>query len=150
MAYSIRKATSDDLTLLADHNQAMALETENRQLDRLTVTEGVRAVLNDPQKGHYWVAEYEGAVVANLMITIEWSDWRNAPVWWFQSVYVKPEHRGKSLFSRMYRHIEAEARSSGVRELRLYVEKTNEHAQMVYRKLGMEQSHYYMFEAPLD
>lgn len=149
MDFLIRKATIDDLSILADHNQAMAMETENRELPRLTITEGIRAVLTDPRKGHYWVAEAEGKVVANLMITIEWSDWRNSPVWWFQSVYVRPEFRGKGIFRKMYQKIADDARENGVPELRLYVEKSNVRAQKVYQALGMQESHYYMYEVDL-
>ncbi|HHG84186.1 MAG TPA: GNAT family N-acetyltransferase [Bacteroidetes bacterium] len=150
MNYHLRIALLSDLTALADHNQAMALETENRELSRPVIEAGLKAVLSDPQKGFYLVATHEdGRVAGNLMITFEWSDWRNAPMWWFQSVYIRPTDRGVGLFKKMYLHILEMARSKGVKEVRLYVDKTNEHAQRVYESLGMKQSHYFMYEIDL-
>ncbi len=150
MKYTIRNAELKDLPRLADHNQAMARETEDRELSREVLEAGLQEVLTHPEKGFYLVMEHEGEVVANLMVTIEWSDWRNAPMWWFQSVYVRPEHRGKGLFGQMYHEVMFQARAAGVKELRLYVEKTNTRAQRVYEKLGMEESHYLMYEVPVE
>ena len=142
----IRKAQLSDLARLVEHNQMMAQETEDRTLDHDTLKAGLQAVLHDPNKGFYLVAEDNGAVIANLMITFEWSDWRNGQMWWFQSVFVRPEARGQGVFARMYAHVLDMAKAEGVKELRLYVEKTNVRAQEVYRRLGMEASHYDMWE----
>lgn len=150
MNYAIRKAKAADKAILADHNQAMARETEDRELNRETIEAGLASVLGDPSKGFYLVAEWDGQIVGNLMVTIEWSDWRNAPMWWFQSVYIRPEHRGKGLFSKMYREVMSAAKAAGAKELRLYVEKTNVHAQKVYEALGMAESHYLMYEVVVD
>lgn len=147
MKYNLRKATLDDLVVLADHNQAMALETENKTLDREVLENGLATVLADKSKGFYLVAlDDSDQVAANLMITIEWSDWRNAPIWWFQSVYVRTEHRRKGIFAQMYQEVKAMAKKAGVPELRLYVEQENTNAQKVYEQLGMSQSHYLMYE----
>lgn len=149
MHFQLRTATPADLQILLDHNQAMAMETENRHLKDEVIRAGLSAVLNDPSKGFYLVAEDDGTVVGNLMITFEWSDWRNGIMWWFQSVYVKPDYRGKGVFKQMYQHIMSEAKANDVRELRLYVEKENVRAQKVYEALGMAESHYLMYEIEL-
>ena len=146
MNYTIRNAGIHDVAVLADHNQAMAVETEDRHLNREIIEAGLQEVLSHPEKGFYMVAEAEGQIVANLMITVEWSDWRNAPMWWFQSVYVRPEHRQQGVFKLMYQEVMDQARNQGVKELRLYVEKSNVRAQKVYEQLGMAESHYLMYE----
>jgi len=142
----IRKAELADHAAIVAHNQAMAWETEERQLPQETVEAGVMAVLKDPNKGFYLVAEREGEVIGNLMITYEWSDWRNGWMWWFQSVYVKDAFRGKKVFAQLYAATMQMAQSAEAKELRLYVEKTNLCAQAVYKALGMEASHYDMWE----
>ena len=126
----------------------MAKETEDKTLDQQTLTRGVAAILNDSKKGFYLVAEIESNIVASLMITFEWSDWRNAMFWWVQSVYVVPEYRRRGLYSGLYRHAQALAKNaeSQVCGFRLYVEQDNKKAQATYQKLGMRQSHYLMFE----
>lgn len=146
MPYHLRNAFLPDLAVLADHNQAMAEETEGRTLDRKTIEAGLHAVISDPHKGFYLIAEEDGVTVGNLMITFEWSDWRNGMMWWFQSVYIQPDHRKKGLFRQMYQHILDLARQKNVREVRLYVDKDNVAAQKVYESLGMTQSHYLMYE----
>jgi len=125
----------------------MALETENLALDRDTVIKGVEAVLGDPSKGRYFVAEDAGQVVASLLITYEWSDWRNGNVWWLQSLYVVPEWRRKGVFKEMFRVITQKVCSDdGVKGIRLYVDKANTVAQETYRSLGMNGDHYLMYE----
>lgn len=143
---TIRPATKADFTVLVANNQAMAMETENRQLDNQILSGGVQNLLDDPNKGFYIVAEENGQVVGNLMITKEWSDWRNGDMWWFQSVFVHPEHRGKGIFKALYQHVMALAKENGIKELRLYVEHDNVVAQKVYAALGMAKSHYDMWE----
>ena len=150
MEYALRRADLEDLAVLADHNQAMAAETEDLILERETIENGLRSVLEDSGKGFYLVAEVDGQVVGNLMITVEWSDWRDAPLWWFQSVYVRQEFRGKGVFSRMYQWVMEEARAKGVPGLRLYVEQGNVAAHRVYERLGMMKSHYLMYEARVE
>lgn len=144
---SIRKAGAADADTIVNFNVAMALETEDKGLDRELVTKGVQAVIEDPGKGFYLLAEFEGRIVGQLMVTFEWSDWRNGNFWWIQSVYVVPELRGKKIFSILYREVEAMAKQqSGVPGLRLYVEKDNSVARKVYVNMGMSESDYRMYE----
>jgi len=143
----IREATPADAEIIADYNAAMAHETEHLELDRERLLGGVRSILGDPAKGVYWVAESGGRVIGQMMITYEWSDWRNGNFWWIQSVYVHPDFRGQGVFRRIYEHVLERARaSSGVCGLRLYVESDNESAQRTYEKMGMTRTRYQMFE----
>ncbi len=143
---TIRKATPEDTLIIIDFQQRMAWETEQLALVQETVTNGVNAVFDDPSLGQYWVAEDNGNAVASLLITNEWSDWRNTNVWWFQSVYVLPSFRRTGIFRSMYLHIKAEAEKNGVAGLRLYVESNNSRAQKTYEALGMKSEHYKMYE----
>jgi ribosomal protein S18 acetylase RimI-like enzyme len=144
---NIRIATVADAPVLVEFNQAMALETEGKQLSADVLSKGVAAVFDDEQKGFYVVAEDEGRVVGCLLITFEWSDWRNGWFWWIQSVYVRPEARGKSVYSNLYAFVKEKAAAEGnVCGFRLYVDRENEHAQRVYEKLGMELSNYLSYE----
>jgi GNAT superfamily N-acetyltransferase len=143
----IRIATAPDAVELIRFNQAMALETEGKTLSAEVLSPGVEAVFADPQKGFYVVANDNGTIVGGLLITYEWSDWRNKWFWWIQSVYILPEARGIGLYSRLYQFVKQLAEQRGdVCGFRLYVEKENTHAQAVYEKLGMNNSHYLMFE----
>jgi GNAT superfamily N-acetyltransferase len=142
----IRPATVADLEFLVSGNVGLALETENVTLDRGLLREGVLALLEGRAPGAYWVAEREGAVVGQLLITFEWSDWRNRMVWWIQSVYVSPEARQHGVFRALYAHVRSEAMASGAGGLRLYVDTTNMRAQKVYAVLGMNGDHYRVFE----
>src|SRR6188768_2874549 len=99
---NVRLATKDDIQALVGFNQAMALETEGRKLEASVLTPGVAAVFEDTNKGFYVVAEDDGPVVGGLLITYEWSDWRNKWFWWIQSVYILPEFRGRSIYRAMY------------------------------------------------
>ncbi len=147
---TVRRATVADAKNLVAFNQAMALETENKQLDSEKITNGVNAVFADEKKGFYVVAESEnGEIVGGLMITFEWSDWRSAWFWWIQSVYILPEFRGKSVYSKLYNFVKSEAEKSDVCGIRLYVERDNINAQNVYKHQGMHESHYLMFETEL-
>ena len=125
----------------------MALETEGKTLDESLVTPGVAAVFATPDKGFYIVAEIDGAVVGSLLITYEWSDWRNATFLWIQSVFVDADYRRQGVYTAMHNHVlsltEADEGLCGVR---LYVERTNLAAQQTYKSLGMDHSHYDMYE----
>ena len=143
----VRMASAADAEAFVRFNCAMALETENKTLDESIVGPGVRAVFENPTRGFYVVAESAGRIAAALMVTFEWSDWRNASFWWIQSVYVTPEFRRRGLYRRLYDFVRERARSEGdVCGFRLYVEKDNVAAQKVYEALGMSASDYLMYE----
>lgn len=142
----IRKAIPADAELIIEFQQKMAWETEQLHLRHDIITQGVKAVFEVPSHGQYWVAESENKVVASLLITYEWSDWRNANVWWFQSVYVLPSYRRKGIFRSLYNKIRYEAEILGIAGLRLYVETNNLKARHTYETLGMKSDHYTMYE----
>ncbi|BBE18822.1 protein export cytoplasm protein SecA ATPase RNA helicase [Aquipluma nitroreducens] len=143
----IRQAKESDSASIVEFQLAMAWETEELQLDEPTVIKGVAAVFEDPAKGIYYVAETEGKVVGSLLTTFEWSDWRNGTVLWIQSVYVRPEYRKRSIFSKLYKHIQEKVNGNrDLRGIRLYADKTNILAHGVYEHLGMTAEHYQMFE----
>ena len=148
MNFKIRPATGADAKIIAAFQVAMARETEEKLLDALTVTAGVENVLQNPNLGHFLVATDEkNTVIAALLITFEWSEWRNGQFWWIQSVYVVPEARGSGIFRALFAEVKKRAQSSEmVCGLRLYVERDNQKAQAVYTKLGMEETPYRIFE----
>ena len=128
----------------------MALETEDKHLDTDIVRPAVESIFDDKTKGFYVVAEEGSEVDGALLVTYEWSDWRNAWWWWVQSVYIRPEARGKRIYSQLYDFVKAHAAEAGnVYGIRLYVENENTHAQRVYEKLGMQQSPYKMYDEVL-
>jgi len=141
-----REAGVTDAGAIIEFQLAMARETESIELDEPAVTRGVHAVFDDPSRGRYFVAETEGTVIASLLITYEWSDWRNGNVWWIQSVYVRPAFRRRGVYAGMYQHVRAIAESENVRGIRLYVDRRNTLAQDVYRRSGMNGEHYLVFE----
>ena len=143
---TVRPATPADLDVLVAGNADMAAETEQLQLDLPTLRRGVSAVLDGRAPGRYWVAEHDGRVVGQLLITYEWSDWRDRPVWWIQSVHVARDARRLGVFRTLYAFIRDEARRDGAGGLRLYVDETNTRAQAVYASLGMHGGHYRVFE----
>jgi GNAT superfamily N-acetyltransferase len=144
---SCRKASDADAGTITRFQIAMALETEKLRLDPATCALGVRAVFDDPRKGAYYACEKDGEVIASLLILPEWSDWRNGEVWWIHSVYVLPEHRGSGAFRALYEHVRSlVAADDRLRGLRLYVDKSNLSAQKVYKKIGMTDEHYSLFE----
>ena len=146
----IRSATPDDISEIAQFNIAMAQETEERQLDPEIIRSGVAGVIQDHARGFYLIAERDQVAVGSLLITFEWSDWRNGTLWWIQSVYVKPEHRRTGVFKALYDAVIARARTAkSVRGIRLYVEQENLDAQSVYQKLSMQKTPYQMFERML-
>jgi GNAT superfamily N-acetyltransferase len=142
-----RKASAQDREAITGFQIAMALETESLRLDPATCALGVGAVFRDPRKGAYYVCEKDGRAIASMLIIPEWSDWRNGEVWWIHSVYVLPGERGNGAFRKLYEHVQGIVRSTdGLRGLRLYVDKTNVSAQKVYKKIGMTDEHYALFE----
>ena len=146
----IRSACTDDISDIAQFNIAMAQETEERQLDPDTIQSGVSGVIQNHAHGFYLIAERDQVAVGSLLITFEWSDWRNGTLWWIQSVYVKPEHRRTGVFKALYDAVIARARAAkSVRGIRLYVEQENLDAQSVYQKLSMQKTPYQMFERML-
>ncbi len=146
MTIIIRDAIRSDIDFLVECNAAMALETERKALDRAVLTRGTQAVFDDPRRGFYLIAERDGESVGCLLITFEWSDWRDGDWWWFQSVYVLPHARRGGVFRALYHEVERRARATpGVVGLRLYVERDNAHAQRTYESLGMEEEPYKIF-----
>ncbi len=144
---TVRKATTKDIPTIILFQQKMAWETEGIHLDPSVLTEGVKNIFQDVNRGEYYVADENETVVGSLMTTYEWSDWRNGTVLWIQSVYIDKGHRGKGIYKKMYEHIQQIVKKSpDLRGIRLYVDKTNESAQRVYEKLGMNGEHYQVFE----
>jgi GNAT superfamily N-acetyltransferase len=144
MAILTRGAKAEDVPFLVECNAAMAWETEHKTLDRDVLTRGTRAVFDDPRRGFYLVAELDGEPAGCLLVTYEWSDWRNGDWWWFQSVYVTSAARRGGVFRALYAEVERRARAAGAVGLRLYVERDNERAQRTYASLGMEEEPYRM------
>jgi ribosomal protein S18 acetylase RimI-like enzyme len=142
----VRRATRADLDVIVAGNVTLAEETEQVKLDPATLREGVLALLEDRAPGRYWVAEENGQVVGQLLITYEWSDWRNRLVWWIQSVHVADEARKRGVFRALYMFVRQEAQAAGAGGLRLYVHTDNTRAQAVYSALGMDGNHYRVFE----
>jgi GNAT superfamily N-acetyltransferase len=142
-----RGAEPNDLTVIVEFQEAMARETEHIDLDHQICSRGVQAVFDDPPRGRYFVAESNGKVVASLLITYEWSDWRNGVVWWIQSVYVRREMRKQGVYAGLYQHVQRMAAADpSVKGIRLYVDRRNADAQEVYRRMGMNGEHYLVFE----
>jgi len=143
---TIRPAVREDAPSIVDVQKKMAMETENLALEDEKVIPGVNAVFSDPSKGKYYVAADGNKVVASMLITKEWSDWRNAWVWWIQSVYVMPGYRRMGVFSRLYEFVRQELLMQNAAGLRLYVEPGNIAARKTYEDLGMKTGHYLMYE----
>ena len=142
----IREAGKTDIPILVQHNQALANETENIELSTKTILSGVSKAL-DRDDCHYFVAEFNSEVAGQIMITYEWSDWRNGVMWWIQSVYVRPEYRNKGVFRALFTHIEQLARNrADVKALRLYVMQNNQSGKNTYKALGMRDSRYIVYE----
>jgi GNAT superfamily N-acetyltransferase len=142
----VREATGLDALALVRFNECLALETENIRLETGKVVAGVRAVLEDPHRGTYLVAERGGTVVGGLLITYEWSDWRNASFIWIQSVYVEPSSRRQGVFTRLFQAVQEIAESPAYCGVRLYMEETNESARAAYARLGLRQRGYVVLE----
>lgn len=142
----LRPAGPEDVDRIVLFNQAMARESEGRELDRGVLRAGVESLLSDPARGTYYVAEREGTVVGQLLVTTEWSDWRDAEIWWIQSVYVSREARRTGVYRALHDYVRRRARASGAAGLRLYVDRDNRPARETYAELGMRESHYVMYE----
>ena len=143
----IREGRLEDVPVIVEYNQRMAMETEGKELDSATVAKGVEQGLRQPEKCRFFVAEAEGMVIGQAMITYEWSDWDNRDLWWIQSVYVHPGHRRRGVFTKLYRHIESLAvEKDQVRALRLYVKEDNAVGQATYKKLNMSYTGYHVYE----
>ena len=142
-----REANLRDARDIVDFQIAMARETEDFELNRYICSRGVEAVFEDRTLGRYFVAESGSELVASLLITFEWSDWRNGIVWWIQSVYVRPEARGQRVYAGLYEFVKNLAENNEtVKGIRLYVDQRNTRAQEVYTRLGMNGEHYRVFE----
>ncbi|HLP44977.1 MAG TPA: GNAT family N-acetyltransferase [Candidatus Deferrimicrobium sp.] len=143
----IRKAELRDVKIIAEFNIRVAKETENKVLDPEIALLGAKAIIKDPHKGFYLVAEMKGEIVGQLMVTNEWSDWRNKLFLWIQSVYVKADFRKQGIFTALFHYLKDIARyKKNVAGLRLYVEKSNDIAHKVYEELGMVIPSYDIYE----
>ncbi|HKJ69205.1 MAG TPA: N-acetyltransferase [bacterium] len=143
----IREATEADAVVLTEFNRAMARETENLDLNYHTVLAGVNYLLNHPEYGFYVVAEQGNDIAGTLMITYEWSDWRNGLYWWIQSLYVLPHFRRQGIFRRFFQYLAEQAAEHGnVAGIRLYVENDNSIAQEAYESAGMKRTTYTVYE----
>ncbi len=146
---TVRAARPDDAAVLVDWNAAMALETEGRELDRERLRRGVAGLFEDPRRGRYIVAERGGEVVGSLLVTYEWSDWRDADFFWIQSVYVRADARRSGVYRALHDEVRNLARADGACGIRLYVERDNTGAQTVYERVGMRASDYRLYEEDL-
>ena len=144
--YEITVGTNNDINAIAAFQVAMAMESEGTTLDLERVTRGVTMAMVDEAKGKYIVARIDGKAVGSLMLTREWSDWNCQWYWWIQSVYVEPQHRKKGVYKAMYSKVKEMAQAENVSQVRLYVDKTNTSAQKAYQRLGMDETHYLMYE----
>lgn len=144
--YEITVGTTNDINAIAAFQVAMAMESEGTTLNLERVTRGVTMAMADDAKGRYIVARIDGKAVGSLMLTREWSDWNCQWYWWIQSVYVEPQHRKKGVYKAMYSKVKQMAQAENVSQVRLYVDKTNTSAQQAYQRLGMDETHYLMYE----
>ncbi|MEY4875982.1 MAG: hypothetical protein RL708_1131 [Bacteroidota bacterium] len=145
-----RLSTLADAPIIASFNKAMAFETEQKKLDNELALLGVENLMKQPQYGFYVVTEIDSEIISSLMITYEWSDWRNSLIWWIQSVYVKPEHRKQGAFKRMLVFVEQLAKQQNINCIRLYMEKDNRTAHQVYLQNNFIETDYLMFEKNMD
>lgn len=146
---TVRPGRRSDAATIAVFNIRMARETEDVRLDPSLIERGVIAIFEEPSRGTYFIAEIDGAAAGCLMVTHEWSDWRNGDMWWIQSVYVHPDYRRRGVFRTLYAHVRDAAVESGAVVLRLYVEKHNEAAKKVYASLGMKLTDYDVMQQTL-
>ena len=147
---TITRGKASDIEAIVRFQADMAMESEGTMLDMDRLTLGVTSAINDEQKGTYLVARANDTPIGSLMVTREWSDWNNMWYWWIQSVYVMPEYRNQGVYRAMYANLKDMAKENGVSQVRLYADRTNHSAQQVYRRLGMTESHYLMFEETIN
>jgi GNAT superfamily N-acetyltransferase len=146
----VRPARLDDLYDLVQASIGVARESEGLEADSDVLRDSIHEALQDPHKARYFVAEDDGRIVGSLFVTFEWSDWTGGWYWWIQGAYVRPEHRRQGVFAALYEAVrQAAAREGDVRRIRLYVERDNEAGLRTYRGLGMEETHYRIFDAPV-
>ena len=145
-----RRATIKDLRYLIQGNRSIANETEGIELSEAKLGPGITAILEDGNKGIYWVATLEDQIIGQILVTYEWSDWRNGQIWWIQSVYVWPDARRQGVFKALLDKVTTEARDNSVVELRLYADATNQKAHSTYLNHGFTTGHYQVFEKPLQ
>ncbi|MDJ0918223.1 MAG: GNAT family N-acetyltransferase [Woeseiaceae bacterium] len=151
MNLTIRMAEAGDAETIARFNNGIAEETEGHSLDPAIIGSGVKRLLADPDNGQYWVAETDGQIVGQIMVTYEWSDWRDGRIWWIQSVYVDAEYRRKGVFASLYRHVQDLAKKDpDAIGIRLYVDSDNARAQDTYVNLGMQMTAYRVMETMFD
>ena len=147
----IRQALAQDADELAEFNILMARETEGIELVPEVIAAGVKGMIDNPDRGFYLVVELDNGIQASLMVTTEWSDWRNGMIWWIQSVYVRPAYRRQGLYRELYARVkELAEQDEAVCGFRLYVERDNAPAQQTYLALGMRETDYRVFEELRD
>jgi ribosomal protein S18 acetylase RimI-like enzyme len=150
MAISIRPAELSDVNQIVNFNCRLALESEGIQLKDQLVTAGVKAIIADPDRGRYWLAERDGAVCGQCLVTVEPSDWNAASYWWLQSVYVDSSHRRSGVFRALWHSVLDAATAAGdVAAVRLYVDQENRDAREAYQRMGMRKSGYLVYELPI-
>jgi len=142
----IRVALPEDAEKLAANNVLLARESEGKNIQYETTLRGVREVIDDENKGFYIVAEENGEIIGQAMVTYEWSDWQGKQIWWLQSIYVSREYRKKGVMKAIINEIMKMAKGKNVFMLRLYVYKKNRNAIKAYEKIGMQKAPYFMYE----
>lgn len=148
---TITKGNKGDVEAIARFQVDMAMESEGYALRLETVLKGVELAMEDENKGTYLIArDQQGRAIGSLLLTREWSDWHAAWYWWIQSVYVEPGSRKQGVYTAMYQEVKRRAREEGISQIRLYVDKTNMRGQIVYQHLGMQESHYLIYEEIMD
>lgn len=143
---NIRTATLKDIEQITQNNIHLAQESEHKKISYQQTKNGITTIINDPTKGFYLVIEHHNTIIAQLMITYEWSDWTNQNIWWLQSLYIKPEHRHHGHFNTLLEEIKKRAQKYHVSILRLYVHQTNTNAIQAYKHLKMEKKPYDIYQ----
>ena len=147
---NIRKATTEDIEQITQNNINLAQESEHKKISYQQTKNGITSLITDPNKGFYLVIEHDNTIIAQLMITYEWSDWTNKNIWWLQSLYIKPEHRRQGYFNTLLAEIKKRAQQNHVSTLKLYVHKNNTNAVEAYQHLKMEKKPYDIYQLQLN